>query len=118
MLVGGKMKKVYICSALTSRGEKWRNLAEAQNYCRQALMRGYLPIAPHVMYGNSLADDDPKEREIALAAGIELLKVCDEIWIFGSVTGGMVNEVQVAKELDLTIRFICKDGSDWVWPKA
>lgn len=112
------MKKAYICSPLMSRGEKWKNMEEAKNYCRQALLRGYISIAPHVMYGNSLNDADPKEREIALAAGLELLKMCDEIWIFGSVTGGMVDEVKKAEELGLVIRFIQRDGSDWVWPKA
>lgn len=112
------MKKVYICSAYASRGFKEANLMMAKTYCRIALQNGFLPIAPHVMYGELLDDNDPSERELALAAGLELLEACDEIWIHGPVTGGMIGEVKRAEELGIVIRFICRDGSDWVWPKA
>lgn len=112
------MKKVYICSAFASSGTKVGNLIMARFYSETALRRGYLPIAPHLMYGEILQDDYPEDREMALAAGLELLEMCDEIWIFGPVAGGMINEVKKAEEMGLVVRFICKDGSDWIWPKA
>ena len=99
------MKKVYICSPYASQGDKNQNVANAIAYCRMAILKGFIPIAPHVFYTQMLNDDIESERATGLAIGIELLKDCDEIWVFGQVKGGMVAEVQKAKELGLKIFF-------------
>lgn len=119
------MKKVYICSPYSSDGPHMRakNLENAHRYNRIALFHGYLPIAPHAMYGYCLNDDYANDREIGLAAGLELLKECEEIWIFGMAQGGMVKKVEKAKELGITERFFTRDGDEKdgggeVWQKA
>lgn len=112
------MKKVYICSPYASQGERKQNVANAIEYCRSAILKGYLPIAPHVFYTQMLNDDIEQERAAGLALGMELLKSCDEIWVFGSVKGGMIAEVQKANELGLKVVFMLKNGGGWIWPKA
>lgn len=112
------MKKTYICSAYASKGDKQQNVANAMEYCRMAIKRGYLPIAPHVFYTQMLNDDIEEERAAGLAIGMELLKECDEIWVFGSVQGGMIAEVQMAADLGMKVVFMLKDGGEWTWPKA
>lgn len=112
------MKKVYICSPYASQGNREQNVRNAIGYCRTAILRGYLPIAPHVFYTQMLNDDIEEERAAGLALGMELLKDCEEIWVFGSVKGGMVAEVQKAQELGLKVVFILKNGGEWIWPKA
>lgn len=112
------MKKVYICSPYASQGDRKQNVANAIQYCRMAILRGFLPIAPHVFYTQALNDDVEEERAAGLALGMELLKDCDEIWVFGSVKGGMVAEVQKAQELGLNVVFMLKNGGEWTWQKA
>lgn len=112
------MKKVYICSPYASQGERKQNVANAITYSRMAITRGCLPIAPHVFYTQMLNDDIEEERAAGLALGMELLKGCDEIWVFGSVKGGMIAEVQKAGELGIKVVFMLKNGGEWTWPKA
>ena len=112
------MKKVYICSAYVSQGDREQNVKNAIGHCRAAILRGYLPIAPHVFYTQMLNDDIEQERAAGLALGMELLKDCEEIWVFGSVKGGMVAEVEKAQELGLKEVFMLKNGGGWIWPKA
>lgn len=112
------MKKVYICSAYASQGDREQNIKNAIGYCREAIWRGYLPIAPHVFYTQMLNDDREKERAAGLALGMELLKDCDEIWVFGIPKGGMVEEVEKAKELGIKVVFMLQKGGRWSWPKA
>lgn len=97
------MKRVYICSPYASQGDKNQNVTNAVAYCQMAIQKGFIPIAPHVFYTQMLNDDIEEERAAGLAIGIELLKDCDEIWVFGPVKGGMIAEVQMAKELGLKV---------------
>ena len=112
------MKKVYICSPYASQGIREENVKKAKRYCKAAIDRGCLPIAPHVFYTQILSDDIEEERAAGLRLGLELLKECDEIWVFGSVTGGMVNEVQLAKDLGVQVYYIPENGGEQQWPQA
>ena len=98
------MKKVYICSPLG--GDVERNLQRAKKYTEYALKCGTAPVVPH-FYALCLDDNNPKEREIGMAAGLSLLWVCDEMWIFGDeVTEGMRSEMQFCKNLNIRTRTI------------
>ena len=101
------MKKVYICSPLG--GNVKENLEQVKRYTKYALMCGTAPVVPH-FYLLCLDDSDPKEREIKQAAGLNLLWICDEAWIFGStVTEGMKAEIQFCKSLNIPIRVVQKE---------
>ena len=98
------MKKVYICAPLG--GDVQQNLQQAKRYAKYALKCGATPVVPH-FYALLLNDDDPKEREIGMAAGLSLLWFCDEMWVFGDrVTEGMERELQFCKNLNITTRKI------------
>lgn len=85
------MKKVFICSPY--RGEVESNKAKARDYCRAAIKQGYLPIAPHLYFTEFLDDTYEKERVLGIAAGIELMSLCDEMWVYGEPTEGMKQEI-------------------------
>ena len=96
------MKRVYVCAEC---GEK-ENLEQVKEYSRYVLMRGAAPVVPH-FYALCLDDAIPKEREIGLAAGLNLLWICDEAWVFGStVTEEMKAEIQFCKSLNIPIRVV------------
>ena len=91
------MRKVYVCAPLGG------------TYTEYALRCGTAPVVPH-FYAECLDDNDPKDREIGLAAGLSLLWFCDELWLFGdTVTDGMKNELQFCKNLNIRIRKITEN---------
>lgn len=50
------------------------------------------------MYKNSEGYADP-------TAGLALLRMCDEVWVFGKVTPGVASEIKEAKKLKKQIRY-------------
>ena len=101
------MRKVYVCAPLSGNVES--NLKKVRTYTEYALRCGTAPVVPH-FYAECLDDNDPKDREIGLAAGLSLLWFCDELWLFGdTVTDGMKNELQFCKNLNIRIRKITEN---------
>lgn len=101
------MKRVYVCAPLGGNIEE--NLKKVKTYTAYALRCGTAPVVPH-FYAECLDDNDPKDREIGLAAGLSLLWFCDELWLFGdTVTDGMKNELQFSKNLNIRIRKITEN---------
>lgn len=92
------MKKVYICSPL--KGDIQGNIEKARKYCRDALLNdGCIPIAPHAYFTQFLDDTNAIERVIGMECGIELLDMCDELWVFGStISEGMRAEIDYFEE--------------------
>ena len=79
---------VYICSPFS--GDVETNVANARRYSRYAVDKGYIPIAPHLLFPQFLDDDNPDERELGLFFGNALMSKCAEVWVFGSrISSGM-----------------------------
>lgn len=94
---------VYVCSPL--RGAIEANIKRAINYCRFVFHQGGIPLAPHTIFTQFLDDQKPQERVAGMEMGLELLRVCDELWAFGdAVSEGMAKEMAVAKELGLKMK--------------
>ena len=101
---------IYICSRY--RGNTERNAADALRYCRFAVSRGCVPIAPHIFYAHSgiLDDADPAERKLGIQFGIALLNCCNEIWLFGKhFSEGMMREYNSAVSRNIRARFFTED---------
>lgn len=102
-----KNRLIYICSPL--RGDYQRNQQCAKEYCRVAFEMGFIPIAPHIYFTQFLDDDKQTEREQGMAAGLELLKECSELWAFipdSGPTDGMRQEMEMAMINNIDIRYI------------
>lgn len=97
------MKKVFISSPY--RGDVVSNAEKARVYCRKAYEEGHLPIAPHLLFPQFLDEDSLKERADGISMGLELLRDCDELWVFGKVTEGMDQEIRFAVEHGIHIWF-------------
>lgn len=89
------------------RGDIEGNIKKAEEFCRFVVDQGHLPYAPHVFFTRFLDDTVEKERKAGIAGGIEFLKVCDEMWVFGEVVSeGMKKEIEVASEMGIPITFV------------
>ena len=99
------MKRVYICAPLSDNPN--RDVIEAVRFGEYAMKEcGAAPVVPH-FYALCLNDENPKEREIGLAAGLSLLWFCDELWVFGDrVSHGMEKEISFAKNLNIRTVYI------------
>ena len=100
------MRKIYICSPL--RGNVGRNIENARRYARYVVRRcGAIPVAPHLYFTRFLNDDSPEEREFGIQAGLELLRMCEVVWVFGTkITEGMRREIEFAREIGIPVGFI------------
>ena len=109
-------KKVFICSPF--RGDMEGNARKAAAYSRMACEEGHLPIAPHLLFPQFLNEGIEEERRLGIAMGMELLALCDEVWVFGEATEGMAAEITSwANPAALTTGFwkkpIRNSGSRW-----
>ncbi len=106
-----KTNMVFICSAY--RGDVETNVVKAREYARFAARCGYSPVVPHLLFPQFLADDKPDERIRGIELGIDQLKQCDMMWIFGTgITEGMEYEIEKAKELGIPVGMFDTDCSE------
>jgi len=99
---------VYICSPYA--GDVEKNVEAAQRYSRFAVDKGYIPIAPHLLFPQFLNDRNPKERQLGLFFGNALMSKCSEVWVFGSrITAGMEDEIKRARWKNYRLRYFTEN---------
>lgn len=106
-------KKVFICSPY--RGDVKHNLEMVKKYCRKAVMENCIPFAPHLYFTEFLDDNIESERSAGINAGLEILKMCDEVWVFADdkkLTEGMQEEVKFAHEQWKMVRYFSTRGKE------
>ena len=95
---------VYIASPFA--GDTERNTERARGYCRLAVSKGCIPLAPHLLYPQFMDDDDREIRELGIFFALVLLSKCDELWVFGErISDGMNREIAKATKRGLPVRY-------------
>lgn len=95
---------IYICSPFA--GNREANVRKAREYCRFAVRRRYIPIAPHLLFPQFLKDEILAERRLAIFMNLVLLAKCQEVWVFGNkITEGMAIEIAKARYKRIRIRY-------------
>lgn len=95
-------KKIYVCSPYSGNVE--RNVEYARKYCRFVVQRGHIPVAPHLFFPQFLDDKNPEERKLGMSMAKNLLKDCEELWVFsGILSEGMKTEIELANKLGIEI---------------
>ncbi len=106
--------RVFICSPY---GGKEENLELAKKWCRRAILEGNNPIAPHLLYPQFLHESKSDERLLGILAGINLLDICDSIWVITrppeKFTAGMCREINYALKKGMPIMLIT-DGDELI----
>jgi hypothetical protein len=77
-------------------------------YCRDTLCqfvfnRGHLPINPFRVFDYFLGDR--VDRDLIRRGNNQLIRSCDELWVFGPLADGVLFEVFFAARLGKTVRF-------------
>lgn len=95
---------VYVASPFA--GDMDYNISKARSYCRFAVSKGCIPIAPHLLYPQFMDDSNKSERELGLFFALVLLGKCDELWVFGEkISTGMAAELAKAKKRGMPIKY-------------
>ena len=85
---------VYICSPY--RDNPRINVMRARNYCKFAVKKGKIPLAPHLYFPQFVSE--ATDRDKAMNMNFKLLSLCSEVWVFGDkTTEGMTAEIKRAK---------------------
>jgi len=102
---------VYICSPLS--GDVEGNTERTRKFCRFALEKGQIPLAPQLMFPQFMDDSDPEERQLALFMDVILLGKCSELWVLGDrVSEGMAEEIAVAEKRRQQVRYFNSDFAE------
>jgi len=95
---------VYICSPYA--GDTENNVQATQRYSRFAVDKGYIPVAPHLLFPQFMNDADPAERKLGLFFGNALMSKCSEVWVFGErISAGMEAEIKRARWKNYRLRY-------------
>ena len=99
---------VYICSPFS--GDIDNNNKRTRVFCRFALDKGNIPLAPHLLFPQFMDDSNEKERDLAIFMDIILMGKCQEVWVLGDVISrGMSIEIEKAKKRRQPVRYFNKD---------
>jgi len=110
------MKKIYICAPVKGDQNSPEvikcNLALASFYSKFVYEQGHFPMCPHI-YIEAISGlnegKNPSDREKALELGLEMLLMCDELWVFGRRLGnesfGMKKEIEIAHNKMMPVRY-------------
>lgn len=94
---------VFICSPYA--GDIECHIRRAQGYCRFAVSKNCIPIAPHLLFPQFMEESDPEQRRLGIFFGLVLQSKCKEVWVFGgNITKGMAVEIEKAHERGLPVR--------------
>lgn len=95
---------VFICSPYA--GDIECHIRRAQGYCRFAVSKNCIPIAPHLLFPQFMEKSDPEQRRLGIFFGLVLQSKCKEVWVFGgNITKGMAVEIEKAHERGLPVRY-------------
>ena len=97
-------RKIYVASKYA--GDVDANVTAAITYCRRVIDEGHMPVASHLLYPQILNDNIPEERELGMLFGLALLAACDEVWVFGELSPGVVREIEEARRLNKRLKFM------------
>lgn len=94
----------YICSPYS--GDTEKNVERTKKFCRFALDKGYIPVAPHLMFPQFMDDSKASERELAMRMDLILLGKCRVVLVLGdTVSEGMKKEIERAKKIGKQVKY-------------
>ena len=104
------MKKlIYVCSPYS--GDDDFGKAALHSICRFCLRQDVIPVSPSLYFSLLMDPRSRHSRDHAAAASIELMKRCDEVWVFGEEsTFAMAREITHAEMDNLKIRHFAREA--------
>jgi len=80
-----------------------KNFHQRMLICKHAFEQGVIPINPFNLFGYYLYE--LVDRDLVRNANNNIMKRCDELWVYGEISDGVLAEIQMFKKLNKPIRF-------------
>jgi len=80
-----------------------KNFHQRMLICKHAFEQGVVPMNPFNLFGYFLYE--LVNRDLVRSGNNILLKKCDELWVYGEVSNGVLAEIKMFKELGKPIKF-------------
>ncbi|MDO8647246.1 MAG: hypothetical protein Q7R70_02420 [Candidatus Diapherotrites archaeon] len=80
-----------------------RNFHQRMLICKFAFGQGVVPVNPFNTFGYYLYE--LVDRNAVRNGNNNLLKRCDELWVFGEISNGVLAEIQMFKKLGKPIKY-------------
>ena len=94
---------VFICSSYT--GDINTNAKKSRAYCKFAVKRNMIPIAPHLLFLPFLHLDNVVDRKLRESICWLLFEICSELWVFNlDHTYFMKSMIESAKEKRMPVK--------------
>lgn len=98
----GTTKLVYICHPYSDDPEL--NEFKVREICRAVVTSGAVPLGPQIYLPQFM--DEGTQRKQAMEACLRLMRVCDEVWVYGhTLSDGMAQEVGLALDIGMPVFF-------------
>lgn len=84
--------------------------AFASKLCLLAVLAGFAPFAPHLLYPTFLSDADSEERAAGIECSIAWLRAAEEIWVWDvwGLSDGMRTELGEIAASGIPVRYASK----------
>lgn len=73
------------------------------------LLNGGVPLNPFMIFDYFLLDT--VDRDVVREGNNNLVKRCDEVWVFGAISNGVLAEIQIAQENGTPIKYFSIEKS-------
>jgi len=80
-----------------------KNFHQRMLICKHAFEQGVIPINPFNVFGYYLYE--LVERNLVRNGNNNIMKRCDELWVYGEISDGVFAEIQMFKILGKPIKF-------------
>lgn len=85
--------------------------------CKYVLEHDYVPLNPFNLWGYFLYD--LVDRALVRRANNNVIRIVDEVWVFGPIANGVLEEIRLAMKLGKPIRYFSVGSSiDRIHPIA
>ena len=114
------MNKVFYHPALEAQNDKplvYTAMSKHLFYFRMfvsvfVLKNGGVPLNPFMTFDYFLLD--AVDRDVVREGNNNLVKRSDEVWVFGTISNGVLAEIQIAKEQGKPIKYFAVDNSSTI----
>jgi len=80
-----------------------KNFHQRMLICKHAFEQGAVPVNPFNLFGYFLYE--LIDRDLVRSGNTNLLRRCDELWVYGEISDGVLAEIQMFKESGKLVRF-------------
>lgn len=84
-----------------------RNFFLREHIIKFILEKGCTPTCAFMMFSYFLLDT--VDRKLLIEANNDLIRRSDELWVFGEISDGVIEEVNLAQKMRIPVRYYCID---------